>query len=84
MTDSNLYQCRNCGFSVMAEELEIHRYKRIKEYKIITNVLWINDGERWYPLKLSSSPTRNEQQNRTTKDETEPNFLIIILMINEI
>jgi hypothetical protein len=71
MTKFNLFQCRNCGFSAIAEELETHQCKRIKEYKIIENVLWTTDGERWYPLKLSTSPT----QNRTTKDETEPKFL---------
>jgi hypothetical protein len=75
MTDSNLFQCRNCGFSIVAEELEIHQCKRIKEYRIIANVLWVTDGQRWYPLKLSKSPTRNEQQNRTTEGETEPKSL---------
>jgi hypothetical protein len=75
MTNSNLFQCKHCGF-VIAEELGSHECKRIKEYRIEGNILWSTDGERWYPLKLGSSP-KNKHPNTSPEDSTGPNFIFI-------
>jgi hypothetical protein len=76
MINSNFFKCDKCGRSLIAEELEIHECKKVIDYRIEGNILWLSDGENWYPRKLlSRSPTQNEQQNRTTEGETEPKVL---------
>jgi hypothetical protein len=67
---SNLFQCKHCRFFVIAEELERHECKRLKESRTSDNILWITDGERWYPLKLSSP--KREHPKFTPEDGTEP------------
>jgi len=73
---SNLFQCLHCGFFVIAEEVDTHECKKIKEYKIVDGILWATDGQRWYPIKLSS-PTRNQHDFKHQDDSTEPIILIL-------
>jgi len=83
---SNVLRCEKCGLDVIEEEYLIHVCKKVIEYKIKDNILWIFDGEKWIPRKLIKSPTENkqnknsptdfQQRNKTTDDETEPIFLI--------
>lgn len=66
-----IISCQN-----VAEELETHECKKELNYRIGGNILWLSECENQYPRKLlSKSPTRNEQQNITTKDETGPKIV---------
>jgi len=48
---TNIFRCNACGRMVIAEELETHQCKTITESRIEPNLIWVTDGERWYPLK---------------------------------
>jgi hypothetical protein len=74
MSNSNLFQCNHCKFFIIAEELETHECKKIKETKFESDIIWINDGEKWYPLKLTSPKSKHPFS--TPDDETEPKFAV--------
>lgn len=69
---TNLFQCKHCHFHIIAEELETHECKGIRDCKIDDNNIWASDGERWYPLKRASP--KNEHPKTTPDDSTEPKF----------
>jgi len=73
MTNANLIRCIKCGRHLIVEELESHQCKHVIDYRIRDNILWLSDGERWYPRKLISP--KNKHPLTTPKDSTEPNFL---------
>ena len=58
---------------IIAEELPIHKCRKIEAYKIKGNILWVFDGEKWIPRKLFSRPSpRNQHPEKTPEDSTEP------------
>jgi hypothetical protein len=57
---------------LIAEEYGTHNCKRVVDYKIEGNILWLNDGDKWYPRKLMS-PKRNQLDFKHGDDSTEPN-----------
>lgn len=74
---SNLFQCKHCHFHVIAEELETHECKKLKEYKFDennTHILWVFDGKKWYPLRLSP---KFKHPDTTPDYSTEPQFSIV-------
>ncbi|HYX55243.1 MAG TPA: hypothetical protein VE818_03715, partial [Nitrososphaeraceae archaeon] len=74
MIPCDFLQCPNCGSKLIADEAESHQCKRVVDYRIENNILWLSDGERWYPRKLVSP--KNKHPNTTPKDSTEPKLLI--------
>lgn len=52
MANGNIFRCRVCGRRAIAEELDLHECRSMKDYKIKGNILWGFDGHDWYPLKL--------------------------------
>ncbi|MGC2427066.1 MAG: hypothetical protein WA421_08525 [Nitrososphaeraceae archaeon] len=52
-----------------------HKCRGIKEFKICGTLIWATDGERWYPLKLTSP--KNKHPKFTPEDGTEPKITII-------
>src|SRR5215204_4894066 len=63
---------KDLGGSI-AEELDTHKCRRIEDYRIKDDILWVFDGEKWIPRKLS--PTESQQRNKTTGEPTEPLFV---------
>jgi hypothetical protein len=78
----NLTKCKNCGYSIIDEEIENHLCKKVIDYKIENNILWLNDGERWYPQKLSKFSPNFKHPNGTPEDSTEPMLFINIFSCN--
>ncbi len=76
---SNILRCKKCGNSLIAEELESHDCKKVVDYKIEGNMLWLSDGERWYPRKLLRLPPKTKHPFSTPEDETEPRFILYLL-----
>jgi hypothetical protein len=87
---SNVPRCIKCNKVLIAEEFDTHaceRRKKVKDYKIEGNILWLYDGINWYPRKLSitnrKSTTENNNGgfNRTNLLVSGSDFhLFIILM----
>jgi hypothetical protein len=59
---------------IIAEELQTHSCKKIENYKIEDNIMWVFDGEKWTPCKLS--PPKSKHPNFTPDDSAEPNFTL--------
>ena len=70
----NILRCNQCGIPIIAEEIQIHKCRKVENYRIEGNLLWVFDGERWIPRKLS--PPKNQHPNFTPEDSTEPNFTL--------
>jgi hypothetical protein len=51
----NTTKCQKCGYSLIIEELPTHECKDVIDYKIKGDILWLFDGEIWYPRKLRSA-----------------------------
>jgi len=71
----NIYECLICNLRLIAEEAENHECKSVKKYQIKRSILWVNDGLKWYPLRLkkrSSSSDENLRLEQSDKDLTEP------------
>lgn len=51
----NLTKCPNCGYSIIAEELDFHECRKVLDYRIEGKILWLFDGEIWYPRKLRAT-----------------------------
>ena len=74
---SNISRCIKCGLQVISEEFQIHQCKKVIDYKIEGNILWVFDGRRWIPRKIS--PPKNKHSSSTPDDETEPTFCIFMI-----
>ena len=61
----NIEKCSKCGYSVIAEESKSHVCKDVVDYKIEGKILWLFDGEIWYPRKLLhlDQPQGNRENN---------------------
>jgi hypothetical protein len=64
----NIMICEKCGRDIIQEELDFHECRPLKEHKIIDNILWVSDGEKWYPLKLQ--PKLYSEKNNRRFDRT--------------
>ena len=60
----NIFECDNCKRRIIAEEVDGHECKTMKEYQIIDNILWVSDGTKWYPLKLYQPKFYSQKNNR--------------------
>ena len=67
----NIYRCAKCGYFLIAEELDGHTCKKVVDYRIEGNTLWLGDGKMWYPRKLS--PTNLNNQNKHPDNEHNHN-----------
>ena len=65
----NITTCQKCNKDLISEELDQHQCKPLQEYKIIDDILWVSDGTRWYPLKLTN---RDFTPSKSTAEWTEP------------
>ena len=72
----NITKCKNCGYSLIDEELDSHICKKVIDYKIQGKIIWLFDGEIWYPRKIL--PPKNKHPFTTPEDSTEPNYLLIL------
>ena len=72
----NFVHCSKCGYNLIAEEIFPHKCKPVMDYRIENNILWLNEGERWYPQKISRFSPNFKHPNGTSRDSTEPNFTI--------
>ena len=63
-------KCAECGLTLIEEEVSIHECKDAVDYRFDGDILWMSDGEIWYPRKLLQQPKSNK--NKTTDKETEP------------
>ncbi len=60
----NIFRCKVCGRRAIAEELDLHECRSVKDYKIVGNTLRVFDGLVWYPLKLEQAyPTSFDKEN---------------------
>lgn len=64
MTSYNIFECENCNRRLLSEEVNSHKCKTVKEYKIIDSTLWVSDGTNWYPLKLTKKHPDQPKGNR--------------------
>jgi hypothetical protein len=64
---------------LMAEELDSHACKSVLDYRIEGDLLYVSDGELWYPLKLHA-PTKKQQPKRTP-DEGNTTRLLVVLHV---
>ena len=64
---ANLVKCKKCNYWLISKELEDHRCKQIQRGRIDGDIFWVNDGERWYPLKL---PPQWKHPDRTPQETT--------------
>ena len=53
---------------LMAEELDSHACKSVLDYRIEGDLLYVSDGELWYPLKLHA-PTKKQQPKSNNQRE---------------
>ncbi|MFZ0511795.1 MAG: hypothetical protein WAM14_09335 [Candidatus Nitrosopolaris sp.] len=81
---ANFFRCNLCGLTVIAEETEFHRCKEVVDYRIEDDILWLSDGEKWYPRKLLAPknkhpkvPTRNQHDFKHGDDSTESKYIHI-------
>lgn len=51
---ANLTKCEKCGLRLIFEESQDHICKDVLDYKIEDSILWLFDGDIWYPRKLLS------------------------------
>ncbi len=81
MTNGNLSRCSKCGRSLIVEEKRLHECKKVVDYRIEKNILWLSDGQKWFPQRLLSqqSSPRNQHPFTTPEDSTEPNIILFTL-----
>lgn len=74
--NENLLKCDYCGLMIIFEELETHVCRDVENYKIEGKILWVFDGIRWIPRKLSSITSDGTLQQDKSKGNddnfTEP------------
>lgn len=62
--NKNIFRCRVCGRHVIAEELDLHECRSLKDWKIEGQNLLGFDGKLWYPLMLDDAyPTFFDSEN---------------------
>ena len=59
----NTTSCSRCGRSLIAEEKLLHECRKVLDYKIEGTILWLFDGDMWYPRKLRHQPQGNTENN---------------------
>lgn len=69
---------KDLGGSI-AEKLDTHKCRRIEDYRIKDDILWVFDGEKWIPRKLS--PTESQQWNRIKQLENQLNPCLLDVYI---
>ena len=69
MEELDLHECRGLkgNRTLIIEELETHGCRKVIDYRIEEQILWLFDGESWYPCKLRS--TENLHQKNQPQDE---------------
>ena len=60
----DLNRCSKCGLSLIEEEILNHKCKTVIDYKFEDDILWLFDGEIWYPRKLLHRNFTGQQNNR--------------------
>lgn len=45
----NLTTCEKCKRDLISEEVDSHQCKPLLEYRFEGNLVWVSDGEKWYP-----------------------------------
>ncbi|HEX6253057.1 MAG TPA: hypothetical protein VFZ55_02450 [Nitrososphaera sp.] len=76
---ANIFRCKNCKRMLMAEELDSHACKSVVlDYRIEGDLLYVSDGELWYPLKLLHAPTKSEQPDRNTRKGNTTRLLVVL------
>lgn len=60
---NNLLKCEKCGYGLIFEEATNHVCKDVLDYEIKEDILWLYDGEIWYPRKLLHQPRGNTENN---------------------
>jgi hypothetical protein len=70
-TPNNILRCTRCGLAIIAEAL--HECRRVTDYKIKNNLLWLYDGKTWIPRKLLSlSDETSQRDNSSQSDDKLP------------
>jgi len=59
----------------MEEELDSHACRSVFDYRIRGDLLYVSDGELWYPLKLRT-PLTESQQRKETPDKDDRTIII--------
>lgn len=61
--NKNIFRCYACGRHAIAEELDLHECRPLKDYKVVGRTLQVFDGKSWYPLKLDEAyPTSFDRE----------------------
>lgn len=60
----NIRTCFKCNRKLIQEESGDHQCKPLVKYEIKQDILWVNDGTDWYPLKLKSTEKLQDKINR--------------------
>lgn len=63
----------------LQRNLILHKCRRIEDYRIKDDILWVFDGEKWIPRKLS--PTESQQWNRIKQLENQLNPCLLDVYI---
>lgn len=74
---SNISHCPKCSKVLIAEEFEAHeciKRKKVVDYKIEGNILWLYDGANWYPRKLLKT-TDSERRGRNNGGSNRSHLL---------
>jgi len=68
----DLNKCLKCGLSLIEEEIKSHECKSVIDYKFEDDILWLFDGEIWYPRKLRhlDQPKGNSQDSHREGNST--------------
>ena len=59
----NIVNCSKCNRKLIIEEVELHECRKVVDYRIEGSILWLFDGEIWYPRKLKTYPTKFDTKN---------------------
>jgi hypothetical protein len=79
-TNNDILKCPKCGLTIISEEIKTHQCrKKVLDYKIENNLIWLYDGEIWYPRKLISP--KNKHPDITPEDSTAPKFPVVRVSI---
>jgi hypothetical protein len=61
MESHNITSCPRCELTVIADEMHVHKCRSVTDSRVVRNILWVSDGTRWYPLRITKRDAVSER-----------------------
>jgi len=75
---NNIFHCRVCGRFGISEEVDLHEYRPLKNYKVEGKTLQVFDDYSWYPLKLEQVRLTNFDREKFRRRLDKPIKIMLI------